>query len=185
MPRLSAPLTLEYILLGILDQRPLHGYDLYRELNAIDGIRLIWNLKQSMLYALLEKLEAEGLLEGQLITGEARPSRREYHLTSRGKAAFQSWMQSPVKHGREMRQDFLARLYFALRVGSAAALALIEQQRQLCLLWQQDLQTHSQASTAATHYDHFVFSFRLSQVQSMLDWLESCSRELARPNDPS
>jgi len=179
MARSSAPLALEYVLLGILDQHPLHGYDLYRAINAIDGIRLIWNLKQSMLYALLDKLEADNLLAGELIAGESRPSRREYHLTPRGRAAFQAWMNSPVKHGREMRQDFLARLYFALQTGGETAQALIEQQQQLCLQWQQGLKAQYHAAASAADYDRFVLSFRISQVQAMRDWLENCSRELA------
>jgi DNA-binding PadR family transcriptional regulator len=181
MPRTSAPLTLEYVLLGILKQHPLHGYDLYRALNAIDGIHLIWNLKQSMLYALLDKLEADGLLAGQLIAGESRPARIEYHLTAKGQDAFQIWMVSPVNHGREMRQDFLARLYFALQGGNQTALALIEQQKLACRVWLEGLQAQYNAASVATHYDRFVLSFRISQVQSMLDWLDGCAQELVRP----
>jgi DNA-binding PadR family transcriptional regulator len=181
MPRSSDPFTLEYVLLGILDQHPQHGYDLYRQLSALHGIRLIWNLKQSMLYALLDKLEADGLLVGQLIAGESRPVRREYHLTDEGRQAFLTWRQSPVQHGREMRQDFLARLYFASQTGLPAALTLIEQQKQVCLQWRKGMQAEYEAAAAAATYDRFVLSFRLSQVQSMLDWLESCARELAQP----
>jgi len=180
MSRSSAPLALEYVLLGILDQNPMHGYDLFRRLNSINGIRLIWNLKQSLLYALLDKLESDGLLSGQVIAGESRPSRREYSLTPAGREAFHAWMHSPVEHGRQMRQDFLARLYFAIQAGNETALGLIDQQKQLCLRWQEEIQSSCRESTGS-NFDRFVLSFRLSQVQSMLDWLENCTRELIRP----
>ena len=180
MPRLSAPFTLEFILLGILDQHPLHGYDLYRQIKALNGIRLIWNLKQSMLYALLDKLEADGMLEARLLSGESRPARREYHLTQKGRLAFLAWRQTPVQHGREMRQDFLARLYFASQAGRQPALALIEQQKQVCLLWLDALRIKQQAADSLMAYDRFIYAFRICQIQAMLDWLESCARELAQ-----
>ena len=178
MTRASSPLTLEFILLGLLEQHPLHGYDLFRELNAIRGIRLIWNLKQSMLYALLDKLEADGLLQGLLIQGEARPSRREYSLTGEGRRAFGSWLQTPVEHGRDMRQDFLARLYFASRVGTETALTLIDLQRQTCTRWLADMQTQYEAVDRQVMYDRFVLSFRIHQIEAMLTWLEVCKQDL-------
>src|SRR3990172_4975742 len=104
-PRPSAPLTLEFILLGLLDQRPMHGYDLHRELASLAGIALIWSVKQSRLYALLDKLEQGGLLASQLIPGEAHPMRKQFRLTEGGRQALHSWMLSPVGHGRDMRQD--------------------------------------------------------------------------------
>ena len=50
-PRPLTPLTLEYILLGLLAERSMHGYDLFRELQGRTGLAMIWHVKQSMLYA--------------------------------------------------------------------------------------------------------------------------------------
>ena len=178
MPRKSAPLALEYILLAVLDEKSCHGYDLFRELNELHAIQLIWNLKQSMLYALLEKLEHEGLIVGQIVVGESRPSRREYSLTNHGRQTLLDWMGSPVKHGREMRQDFLARLYFASKKNNQTALALVEKQKKECCLWLDGWQKQKKDLERVGGYDHFVITFRISQVQAMLDWLETCQDEL-------
>jgi PadR family transcriptional regulator, regulatory protein AphA len=112
-PRKDSPLTIEYLLLGLLDQGPNHGYHLYKELDRFEGVGLVWHIKQGKLYALLDRLETEGLLEAKLISNQEYPPRKEYSLTEHGKMVYQNWMQSPVNHGREMRQDFLARYYFA------------------------------------------------------------------------
>jgi DNA-binding PadR family transcriptional regulator len=53
MPRQQAPLSLEFILLGFLEQKPIHGYDLYKQISSFDAISLVWSVKQSQLYALL------------------------------------------------------------------------------------------------------------------------------------
>ncbi len=57
------PLSMEYILLGLVFKQPMYGYEIHQLLSQPEGLGLIWHLKQSQLYALLEKLEKDGLLE--------------------------------------------------------------------------------------------------------------------------
>jgi PadR family transcriptional regulator, regulatory protein AphA len=178
MSRISAPLTLEYVLLGLIEQNPVHGYDLYRQIKEMEGIPLIWNIKQSMLYALLDKLEGNDLIACTIIPGETRPSRKQYRLTKSGKTALHTWMQSPVQHGRDMRQDFLARLYFSCQSDKKASQLLIEQQRQVCMGWLDGfIKQYNEMDEHAT-FDRFVVSFRIAQVKGMLQWLETCEQDL-------
>ena len=72
-PRPSIPLTHEYILLGLLHQQPMHGYDLHKEITSREGIAVIWTVKQSQLYALLDKLETQGLLTSTLVPRRGAP----------------------------------------------------------------------------------------------------------------
>jgi PadR family transcriptional regulator, regulatory protein AphA len=179
MPRISAPLTLEYVLLGLIEQNPVHGYDLYRQIKEMEGIPRIWNIKQSMLYALLDKLEENGLIACTIIPGETRPSRKQYHLTKNGKTALHTWMQSPVQHGRDMRQDFLARLYFSCQASDKKATQqLIGQQRQVCLGWLDEFIKQYNEMVEHANFDRFVVSFRIAQVKGMLEWLETCEQDL-------
>lgn len=55
-PRPSATRTLEHVLLALLDEKTMHGCELYQKWCEIKVISLIWNLKQPMLYAILAKL---------------------------------------------------------------------------------------------------------------------------------
>ena len=61
MAKSQAPLSLEHILPGLLCLGPAHGYDLYKKINNFEGISLVWHIKQSLLYAVLDKLEIEWL----------------------------------------------------------------------------------------------------------------------------
>lgn len=54
MPRSSIPLSLEYILLGFLQEHPAHGYELYKILASPRGAALVWRVKQARFYALLK-----------------------------------------------------------------------------------------------------------------------------------
>ena len=177
MPRASSPLTLEYILLGIIDQKPMHGYDLHKALSELEGISLIWSIKQSRLYALLDKLETQGYLKSALVPGEAHPLRKEFRLTKEGKRSLKAWIGSPVQHGREMRQDFLARLYFASREGKEKSLHLIRDQERVCQGWLQELEEQVSSLDESHNYEALVYQFRISQTLAMLDWLALCARK--------
>lgn len=179
-PRLSAPLTLEFILLGLLEERPMHGYDLFRALQGLEGLALIWRVKQSMLYALLDKLEGRGLVEYKMLPGGAHPPRKDYHPTEAGRAAFHAWRQAPVEHAHEMRQEFLARFYFARRRSARSALDLLACQQERCRTWQVRLLDEFGALGGSPSFERFVFSFRVQQVEGILAWLEQVRKELSQ-----
>jgi PadR family transcriptional regulator, regulatory protein AphA len=172
-PRKANPLTLEYILLGFLSQRPMHGYDLYKTVSTNQGISKIWLVKRSELYALLNKLEDEGLLFSSQVPADPYPLRREYRLTEAGVQAFQAWVEQPVTHVREFRQEFMARLYFALSAGKLPALELITHQKAVC----QDWVGHLPGKDGDT-YITLVNAYRESAIKSLIQWLEICEREI-------
>lgn len=177
-PRSSAPLTLEYILLGLLAGQPMHGYDLHRELQTVEGISKIWSVKQSQLYALLEKLEERDFLRAELTAGEVFAQRKVYHVTPAGWQALQVWASTPVAHTREIRQEFLARLYFAQLAGPAAAADLIQAQRAVGRGWLNRLQEDAHLLEAGQTFERLVSDYRIRQVQAVLDWLEQAAAEL-------
>lgn len=192
MPRRRSPLALEFVLLGLLAKQPAHGYEIYKQMNSRCGVFLVWRAKQAQVYALLDKLEGMRLLEIDHTPGESPiettgaaqagdqqiRERKSYRLTSAGQQALQEWITRPVLHPREMRQEFLARLYFARQDSPETARGLLNSQRKQCLVWQQDLlaQLRSIETTSPekNSYERMVFNFRLAQIQAMLGWLEKC-----------
>ncbi|MFN8488892.1 MAG: PadR family transcriptional regulator [Caldilineaceae bacterium] len=175
----QSTLTLEQALLGFLRQHPRHGYEIYQELSDPNGLWLTWRMKQSQLYALLNKLEEEGLIRATLQLQDARPPRKVFQLTETGLTAFLTWVTSPVAQPRQMRLDFLVKFYFARREGDKVALRLIEQQRALCQEWltKQEAQVYAVANPQA--YPWLVNQFRVSQIEALIAWLDHCRQALA------
>lgn len=169
-------LSLELALLGFLIQEPKHGYAIHQEVTAATGLGPVWQLKLSLLYAMLSKLEEAGYITPTTEAQENKPPRKMFHLTEAGKQAYASWVQRPVKHGRSLRLEFLVKLYFARREGAAVAANLLADQREQCHSWlvaEQELVTEEE--TGARQYGRLVHLFRLGQIQAMLDWLNQCA----------
>jgi DNA-binding PadR family transcriptional regulator len=173
MSTVKRPLTIELSLLGLVRQQPMHPYEIHQRLTTT-ALSDVWRIKQAHLYALLHRLEDEGLLVGTTENQINRPPRRMLRLTEQGRAAFDEWMRAPVTHGRDFRLEFLAKLYFAHQEGAAATQSLIDQQRNACQRLLDDLD-HREATLPTDHvYRHLVVQFRRGQIQAILAWLDAC-----------
>jgi PadR family transcriptional regulator, regulatory protein AphA len=171
--------SVEYCLLGLLDEGPKHGYELHRELSRKTGLGLVWTVKQAQLYAILAKLEAEGLIAAELVAQGGRPPRKVFHLTAEGRKAYEAWTSSPASR-KDFKLDFLAKLYFARRSGGASAQALIDVQRELCGDWIGELRSRFETCEAGS-LDALVYRYRIGQLEATLTWLDECSECLGAP----
>lgn len=177
-PRQTAPLALEHVLLALLDSRPMHGYELYHELSQASGISLIWNITQSMLYVMLDKLEEHQFLSSTLIQSDAYPPRKVFQLTETGRQSLHRWMRTPVRRARLLRQEFLAKLIIARRYGPSAVLALVRAQRQACQGWMDQLKDNFPPKDAEHMNTWLVYSYRTNRLESAMQWLESLERDI-------
>ncbi len=169
-PRRSSPLTVEFILLGLLIEKPAHGYDLYQRLTKLSGISAIWQVKQAMLYAMLDKLHNASLISPEVITTGSLVSRREYSATPEGTAAFEIWRRLPVEHPRELRQEFLAKLYFSQQKGADAVNSLCAAQLVNCRQWMAEL---SDTEDSRIDFPKILLDYRQRTILAAISWLEN------------
>ena len=121
----SSALSPEYVLLGLLTQRPTHGYDLYERVRQELG--QIWQIGMSQTYNILKRLEAKGFIIGAV--QEKAPARRRFRLTPAGRRRYKEWLKTPAEpSARAIRVEFLTRLYFTYTTTPKAALSLIDTQ---------------------------------------------------------
>lgn len=171
-------ITLEYILLGLLSDSPDHGYALFERVKNTPELSLIWQVKRSKLYYLLDKLAGEGLLSSSLLSQEDYPDRKIYRLTPKGRREFQEWLLSPVLSSRYVRIAFLSKLYFALKQNGEDALDLIDSQLQICREWLESLESEQEQVVEDDFISRQVYQFRIGQISAMLAWLENCRDQI-------
>lgn len=171
-------ITLEYILLGLLKDQPDHGYALFERIQDTPELSLIWNLKRSKLYYLLEKLAGEGLLSLSVRPQDVYPDRKIYQLTPQGQQAFQVWVGEPVLASRHVRIAFLSKLYFALQAGRKIALDLIDAQLAVCREWLKNLEEEAGNVPGGDFISSQVYRFRIGQITAMVTWLEDCREQI-------
>lgn len=124
--------TTECAVLGVLAERPSHGFALARELSADADIGRILTVSRPLVYRALDRLVQTGMaVPAHTEKGEAGPKRVIHRITARGRRALDRWLEEPVEHVRDIRIDLLLKLALLRRSGRSPARLVAAQRRAL------------------------------------------------------
>jgi DNA-binding PadR family transcriptional regulator len=171
----------EPAVLGFLLDRPVHGYDLYKQVNRHLGV--VWRVSLSQLYAIVKIFETRGWIETQVRAQTTRPSQKVLALTPLGRQALSDWLDQPAHGLREFRVDFFLRLYFARKAGSRSAEKLVDEQIAACGRELKNVQARSTAAASQEDdLEQITRSFRIQQLAGIARWLKTHRTELCKPS---
>ena len=171
MPKEEAASPLP-VLLGFLMPGPAHAYELYRDFDR--GLGRVWRIGQSKAYAYLKEIEAEGLASVAIEEQESLPARRVYSLTAAGRLRFLDWLRGTTPQARNIRLEFLARLYFYRELGLEGIEELVAAQEAVLVQRMAALQLAMRES--GDEYWRLVLDFRRSEMGAIVSWLGRCAR---------
>ena len=157
----------QYAISGALMSGPRHGYEILRFLAS--HLEPTWHISSSQLYLLLKKLEAENLVRSKVEVQENRPSKRVFILTPAGRKEFLEWVHRPTEHVRDLRIEFLARLFFYNWLSLEGGDALIE--GQIKILEQIGDKIIEKQSNEKDRFNKLVLGFKIATVETWVDWL--------------
>ncbi len=115
-------------ILGLLADRPRHGYDLRAAFEALAGGKALWSLKPAQVYTTLSRLEESGLVAQESVEQDGGPEKHIYSLTPAGEAELAEWFASgvPTEHQRD---EFFIKLMLSLSNEATNPYRVIQTQR--------------------------------------------------------
>jgi DNA-binding PadR family transcriptional regulator len=146
-------------------------------------LRGICHIGMNRLYALLDDMEAQGLIHGHTRASTSGPARKMYQVTPKGRRAFQSWLVEPSLTMREMRIDFPPKLYLAQRLGPETVLALLDKQQAACQRELERMTMQLRDSRGENDYLPLIYDFRIGQIKAGLAWLKKCRQAVEIKNN--
>jgi DNA-binding PadR family transcriptional regulator len=158
----------ENIILGLLCERPMHGYELSRLVQEDEALRAIWRIERSEIYFLLRKLLKGGLIMESAAEQGGGPVRVIYAPTAAGRAEYGLWLRTPELRPRNLRSALLARVYLALRHDPQVAVELIDAQKQNLAEWLE----HVRQEPPENEVVALVHRLRAAQVAATLEALD-------------
>lgn len=165
---MQASWSSEMILLGLLCERPMHGYELSQLVRDDPAMPVIWRFERSEVYFLLGKLRERGYV---IESGEAKgggPTRTIYAPTEEGRCALDEWLHSPELRPRLLRTAFLARVHLALRSDPVLAIEIIKAQQRHLSEWL----AQERDSAPPNEYVRRVLEVRAMQVEASIHALD-------------
>lgn len=121
-------MSVRHAVLGLLAQRPRHGYELHAAFEAVVGGEDNWDVKPAQVYTTLTRMEKSGLVAEQAVEQDGGPEKRIYAITAEGYRALKDWLEQATA-SEHQRDEFFLKLMLALVSGAADPYGLIKAQR--------------------------------------------------------
>ena len=170
-------LTGEYAVLALLLSGPKHGYEMARQFEGED-LGEVCPIEQSLLYTYLRNVEERGLVEWTEARVGNRPPRKLFELSSHGRDLSETWLDTPVERLRDVRIDFLLKLYFLHELDAGRERALVAAQIAACERYFERLAAREQESTG---FSKLVAASKRSGAEATLKWLREHAAQLEHP----
>lgn len=169
----------EYATLCLLSLRPMHGYEMVAFLGD-EGLDAVFPVEQSTLYTYLRNVESRGLVTWAEERVGLRPPRKTYELTPEGRELVHSWLRQPVERMREVRVEFLLKLFFLDVTDRIAMRRLLEEQIGVCEGYLAQFSGRGYGSP----FLRLVAQSKRSAAEATLGWLRAYADEIDREAVP-
>ena len=117
----------EWVVLGVIGERPAHGFAVSALTSDEGDLGRIWHIPRPAIYRALGRVEAAGLLAPEGVEPGRGPQRTIYAITPPGREALETWLRTPVRHVRDVRSHLLMKLALLDRAGRDPADLLVRQ----------------------------------------------------------
>lgn len=166
-------MSIRHSLLALLEQRPMYGYGLKSDFEAITG--QMWPLNDGQVYTTLARLERDDLVRADVHAD----GQKMYRLTASGHAELDTWFTSAVRRQAVPRQELAIKLIFAVRSPSADVHRVIQQQRAVTVRSLQELTRLKDDDETGDLAWTLTLDGLLFQGEAEVRWLDLCEARLA------
>jgi DNA-binding PadR family transcriptional regulator len=163
---------IELAILGLLKERPMHGYQLNRELS--DQLGGLWRVSFGSLYPSLRRLERHGAITSQPGTGARRKT--VYAITEEGERLFLELLQEPPQEGQTEDARFRVRLAFFRYLPPETRVRLLERRRVALESRLAEIKTHLRDAGSADDYQRALVDHARVATESDIAWLTELIR---------
>jgi DNA-binding PadR family transcriptional regulator len=167
--------VIELAILGLLKERPMHGYQLSREL--ADQLAGLWRVSFGSLYPTLRRLERDGAIEAT--PGEAGGRRKTiYRITPAGEQLFLELLQESPSEGAQVEDTrFRVRLAFFRYLPPEARIRLLERRRANLQSRLVEIKEHLREPAELDDYQRALMEHGRAAIDADVAWLTDLIRQ--------
>lgn len=179
-------MSLRHILLGLLSENSGHGYALRKQF--VTRLGHFRNINEGQLYTELARMEKESLVKREVVAPDKGPARKLFHITAKGRRAFQKWLLSDALEDEGVLYDFMqgypffTKCTFFQYMEPGQAAGKIERQRAL-LEEKKGAYAEILARMERRKADPVrirILAFGLEEIEHRIRWLGALKEDLTR-----
>jgi len=172
-------MTVRHAILGLIAQKPRHGYETRAAFEALVGGDKNWEVKPAQIYTTLERLEEAGMIHRTSDLGEGEePSRRVYQITPLGLETLKEWFSTPTPSDHQ-RDDFFIKLMIGMASSQGDPLRLIQIQRALLFQEMHNITNQRESCDPAAEIAQILLLDKvIMHLEADLRWLDMIESRL-------
>ena len=163
---------IELAILGLLKERPMHGYQLNRELS--EQLGGLWRVSYGSLYPSLRRLERQGAITSEPGTGARRKT--VYAITPEGERLFLELLEETPQENQTEDARFRVRLAFFRYLPPETRVRLLERRRQALETRLDDVKAHLRDAATTDDYQRALLDHARVGTESDIAWLTDLIR---------
>jgi len=167
---------LQFIILGLLNQHPLTGYDLTK---AFDNeIGEFWQAQHSQIYPQLKRLEDQGYITHEVTISGAKLEKKLYHITATGAQLLHTWISDGTPDLTATKDEFILKLYFIRTSRDPRLVPMLHEQRRLHTDKLEHLQARlktvfpTKASQTENYGHYLILQHAIGREAYYVNWLQ-------------
>lgn len=179
-------MPLKHGILGLLNYRPMTGYDINRIFQT--GIAFFWHAQTSQIYKELTTLMKNKWVESETIVQNDKPNKKLFHITEEGRLELGRWLKdADLSEIMKYKNPMLVKIFFSSQVNVDMTMRLLEKYIQECKAvierMNQDLPMLSEFETKIQK-DHESFYWGMTMTygfmyyQNEIKWANWCIEKL-------
>jgi len=176
---------LEVAILGLLKERPMHGYELKKRLSYMLGH--FWTVSYGSLYPALKRLEKSGSIERAYSVKEKTRNRNVFRITSKGETEFMRLLTEDISDkSLADNEKFDLRMAFFQYLEPETRLALLETRRRLLEDQVAKFKAYRSNNGDEDRYRKGLMRHKVELARSDIRWLDKLmahERETIRKRD--
>lgn len=166
-------MDLSFVVLGLLEEKSRHGYDLKQEYDR--RFAHARPLRVGQVYRVLAQLVRDGQVVEVEADSSGGPERRVYAITADGVTDLASWLVEPVEPRPHLEAELFVKVVLSLLSGRPAA-EYLDTQRLRHLDRMRDLTTRRRH---APPVEAALLDYELFHIEADLRWIERTASRLA------
>lgn len=170
-------MSLRYLILGMLEEAPLHGYELKHKIETTFGE--VWPVSFGQLYPTLHRMAGERLIIRSIEPGKKTLDKTVYRITDRGTTAFREWLSDIPKESRfRFRDEFTVLFYFLRKLPKEQVVDALTRQRRSVESRAKAYDLRFESRTEDDYYVRSIIRKGSILLHAELSWLDDLLEEL-------
>lgn len=170
-------MSVKHTLLALLYQRPMHGYELGKQLTL--SVNAEWDVKAGQIASTLNRLQEADLVTYEMVQTDDAPDRKVYALTDAGIEELVHWYRTPEVRDYRLGDSFYIKLVLSLIAGPVSAEEVLwTQRRELYQQLHEVTDLRRQANPKRELPWLLLLDGALMHLEADLRWIEMCEARL-------